>query len=45
MLKTNIVEGLISTYLGFQDESLALFGFESNCLTSILLTETKPLTA
>ena len=23
----NIVEGLISTYLGFEDESLALFGF------------------
>ncbi|MDZ7935304.1 MAG: hypothetical protein U5M51_10140 [Emticicia sp.] len=23
----NIIEGLISTYLGFEDESLALFGF------------------
>ncbi|NND32279.1 MAG: hypothetical protein HKN76_06765, partial [Saprospiraceae bacterium] len=23
----NVVEGLISTYLGFEDESLALFGF------------------
>ena len=23
----NIVEGLISTYLGFEDESLVLFGF------------------
>ena len=26
----NIVEGLISTYLGYEDESLALFGFGSD---------------
>jgi len=32
----NIVEGLISTYLGFEDESLALFGFGSDSFIEVL---------
>lgn len=32
----NIAEGLISTYLGFQDESLALFGFGSDSFIEVI---------
>jgi hypothetical protein len=32
----NIVEGLISTYLGFEDESLALFGFGSDSFIEVI---------
>ena len=32
----NIVEGLISTYLGFEDESLALFGFGSDSFIEVV---------
>lgn len=32
----NIVEGLISTYLGFEDESLALFGFGADSFIEVI---------
>ncbi|MFC4721682.1 hypothetical protein ACFO5O_05095 [Geojedonia litorea] len=32
----NIAEGLISTYLGFEDESLALFGFGSDSFIKVI---------
>lgn len=32
----NLVEGLISTYLGFEDESLALFGFGSDSFIEVI---------
>lgn len=32
----NIAEGLISTYLGFQDESLALFGFGADSFIEVI---------
>jgi divalent metal cation (Fe/Co/Zn/Cd) transporter len=32
----NIVEGVISTYLGFEDESLALFGFGSDSFIEVV---------
>lgn len=32
----NILEGLISTYLGFADESLALFGFGSDSFIEVI---------
>ena len=32
----NIIEGLISTYLGFEDESLALFGFGSDSFIEVV---------
>ena len=32
----NIVEGLISTYLGYEDESLALFGFGSDSFIEVI---------
>lgn len=32
----NMVEGLISTYLGFEDESLALFGFGSDSFIEVI---------
>ncbi len=32
----NITEGLISTYLGFEDESLALFGFGSDSFIEVI---------
>jgi len=32
----NIAEGLISTYLGFEDESLALFGFGSDSFIEVI---------
>lgn len=32
----NIVEGLISTYLGFEDESLTLFGFGSDSFIEVI---------
>lgn len=32
----NIVEGIISTYLGFEDESLALFGFGSDSFIEVI---------
>ncbi len=32
----NIVEGLISTYLGFEDESLALFGFGTDSFIEVI---------
>ena len=32
----NIAEGLISTYLGFEDESLALFGFRSDSFIEVI---------
>ncbi|MEQ8475166.1 cation transporter [Fulvivirga sp.] len=32
----NIVEGVISTYLGFEDESLALFGFGSDSFIEVI---------
>ncbi len=32
----NILEGLISTYLGFEDESLALFGFGSDSFIEVI---------
>jgi divalent metal cation (Fe/Co/Zn/Cd) transporter len=32
----NVVEGLISTYLGFEDESLALFGFGSDSFIEVI---------
>jgi len=32
----NIVEGLVSTYLGFEDESLALFGFGADSFIEVI---------
>lgn len=32
----NIVEGLVSTYFGFEDESLALFGFGSDSFIEVI---------
>ncbi len=32
----NIVEGIISTYLGFEDESLALFGFGTDSFIEVI---------
>ncbi|MFD2101071.1 cation transporter [Flagellimonas iocasae] len=32
----NVIEGLISTYLGFEDESLALFGFGSDSFIEVI---------
>ncbi len=32
----NVVEGLISTYLGFEDESLALFGFGTDSFIEVI---------
>ncbi|MCK5402248.1 MAG: cation transporter [Flavobacteriaceae bacterium] len=32
----NIVEGIISTYLGFEDESLVLFGFGSDSFIEVI---------
>jgi len=32
----NIVEGLVSTYFGFQDESLALFGFGTDSFIEVI---------
>ncbi len=32
----NIAEGLISTYIGFEDESLALFGFGSDSFIEVI---------
>lgn len=32
----NIAEGIISTYLGFEDESLALFGFGSDSFIEVI---------
>jgi divalent metal cation (Fe/Co/Zn/Cd) transporter len=32
----NIIEGLVSTYLGFEDESLALFGFGSDSFIEVI---------
>src|SRR5690606_36179916 len=32
----NIIEGLISTYLGFEDESLALFGFGADSFIEVI---------
>lgn len=32
----NIIEGMISTYLGFEDESLALFGFGSDSFIEVI---------
>lgn len=32
----NVLEGLISTYLGFEDESLALFGFGSDSFIEVI---------
>lgn len=32
----NIIEGLVSTYLGFEDESLALFGFGSDSFIEVV---------
>lgn len=32
----NIAEGLVSTYLGFEDESLALFGFGSDSFIEVV---------
>ncbi|MBZ0328639.1 MAG: cation transporter [Altibacter sp.] len=32
----NVVEGLIATYLGFEDESLALFGFGSDSFIEVI---------
>ena len=32
----NLAEGLISTYLGFEDESLALFGFGSDSFIEVI---------
>ncbi|WP_166967772.1 cation transporter [Yeosuana marina] len=32
----NIVEGIISTYLGFEDESLTLFGFGSDSFIEVI---------
>lgn len=32
----NLVEGLISTYLGFEDESLALFGFGADSFIEVI---------
>jgi len=32
----NIAEGLISTYLGFEDESLALFGFGADSFIEVI---------
>lgn len=32
----NIVEGIISTYLGFEEESLALFGFGSDSFIEVI---------
>ena len=32
----NIVEGIVSTYLGFEDESLALFGFGSDSFIEVI---------
>ncbi len=32
----NVVEGLVSTYLGFEDESLALFGFGADSFIEVI---------
>ncbi len=32
----NVVEGIISTYLGFEDESLALFGFGTDSFIEVI---------
>lgn len=32
----NIIEGLVSTYLGFEDESLTLFGFGSDSFIEVI---------
>jgi len=32
----NIVEGIISTYLGYEDESLALFGFGADSFIEVI---------
>lgn len=32
----NVIEGLIATYLGFEDESLALFGFGSDSFIEVI---------
>lgn len=32
----NVIEGLISTYLGFEDENLALFGFGSDSFIEVI---------
>jgi divalent metal cation (Fe/Co/Zn/Cd) transporter len=32
----NVAEGLVSTYLGFEDESLALFGFGSDSFIEVI---------
>jgi len=32
----NIAEGLVSTYLGFEGESLALFGFGSDSFIEVI---------
>ena len=32
----NVAEGLISTYLGFEDESLALFGFGTDSFIEVI---------
>lgn len=32
----NVIEGLISTYLGFEDESLALFGFGADSFIEVI---------
>ena len=32
----NVAEGLISTYLGFEDESLALFGFGADSFIEVI---------
>ncbi|MBU2525619.1 MAG: cation transporter [Bacteroidetes bacterium] len=32
----NVIEGLVSTYLGFEDESLALFGFGSDSFIEVV---------
>ncbi|MDT8414618.1 MAG: cation transporter [Flavobacteriaceae bacterium] len=32
----NVIEGLVSTYLGFEDESLALFGFGSDSFIEVI---------
>ena len=32
----NIAEGIISTYIGFEDESLALFGFGSDSFIEVI---------
>ena len=32
----NVAEGIISTYLGFEDESLALFGFGTDSFIEVI---------